>query len=134
MEAMQTQLPGVIKISPRIFHDSRGYLFESFSKKNLNQIIAETDFKTSYEIRLNAGQIMIFDLVDSNILLRCIVGDVKIEIKGLDDSSSENPPLLDTIDSKDHCQYFIPKGYKLCLSASEDSILEIQSDKELTWP
>ena len=33
MEVIQTNIPGVLIIEPRVLKDSRGYFFESFSQK-----------------------------------------------------------------------------------------------------
>ena len=33
MEIIQTSIPGVLIIEPRVFKDSRGYFFESFSQR-----------------------------------------------------------------------------------------------------
>ena len=37
MEVIKTDIEGVVIIEPRIFKDSRGYFFESYSKRNLTR-------------------------------------------------------------------------------------------------
>ena len=37
MEIIQTNIPGVLIIEPRVFKDSRGYFFESFSQREFNE-------------------------------------------------------------------------------------------------
>ena len=37
MEIIQTNIPGVLIIEPRVFKDSRGYFFESFSQREFDQ-------------------------------------------------------------------------------------------------
>ena len=44
MNVIQTEIPGVVIIEPRIFGDSRGYFFESFSEKNFKELVADVDF------------------------------------------------------------------------------------------
>lgn len=36
MKVIQTAIPGVVIIEPRIFNDERGYFFESFSQRDFN--------------------------------------------------------------------------------------------------
>ena len=36
MEVIKTDIEGVVIIEPRIFADSRGYFFESYSKKEFD--------------------------------------------------------------------------------------------------
>ena len=37
MEIIQTNIPGVLIIEPRVFKDSRGYFFESFSQREFDE-------------------------------------------------------------------------------------------------
>ena len=37
MEVIQTSIPGVLIIEPRVFKDSRGYFFESFSQREFDE-------------------------------------------------------------------------------------------------
>ena len=39
MEIIKTSIPGVLIIEPRVFKDSRGYFFESFSQREFDNII-----------------------------------------------------------------------------------------------
>ena len=36
MTIIQTNIPGVLIIEPRVFKDSRGYFFESFSQREFD--------------------------------------------------------------------------------------------------
>ena len=44
MEVIKTDIEGVVIIEPRIFADSRGYFFESYSKKELDEKVRHVDF------------------------------------------------------------------------------------------
>ncbi len=44
MNFLATELPGVIVIEPRVFHDNRGYFLESFQKKLYQQNGIDVDF------------------------------------------------------------------------------------------
>ena len=37
MEVIQTNIPGILIIEPRVFKDSRGYFFESFSQREFDE-------------------------------------------------------------------------------------------------
>ena len=41
MNVIQTEINGVVIIEPRVFGDSRGYFFESFSEKNFKEQVAD---------------------------------------------------------------------------------------------
>ena len=41
MNVIKTALDGVVIIEPRIFEDSRGYFFESFSERDFNAQVRE---------------------------------------------------------------------------------------------
>ena len=40
MNIIQTNIPSVLIIQPRVFKDSRGYFFESFSQRELDNKVA----------------------------------------------------------------------------------------------
>ncbi|MBQ3942499.1 MAG: dTDP-4-dehydrorhamnose 3,5-epimerase family protein, partial [Bacteroidales bacterium] len=44
MTVVQTALSGLVVLKPRIFEDARGYFFESFSKRDLEELVGPVDF------------------------------------------------------------------------------------------
>ena len=44
MNVIKTKLSGVLIFEPKVFHDSRGYFFESWNKISYNQLGLKTDF------------------------------------------------------------------------------------------
>ena len=40
MNIIKTNIPGVLIIEPRVFKDSRGYFFESFSQREFDEKVA----------------------------------------------------------------------------------------------
>ena len=47
MEVIQTNIPGVLIIEPRVFKDSRGYFFESFSQREFDEPTNEARAKSN---------------------------------------------------------------------------------------
>lgn len=42
MEVIKTAIEGVVIIEPRLFKDSRGYFFESFSQREFEEKVAKS--------------------------------------------------------------------------------------------
>ena len=53
MEVIKTNIEGVLIIEPRLFKDSRGYFFESFSQREFDEKVAR-----SWVIRYTFAKIM----------------------------------------------------------------------------
>ena len=47
MEIIKTNIPGVLIIEPRVFKDSRGYFFESFSQREFDEPTNEARAESS---------------------------------------------------------------------------------------
>ena len=47
MEIIKTNIPGVLIIEPRVFKDSRGYFFESFSQREFDEPTNEARAKSN---------------------------------------------------------------------------------------
>ena len=50
MELIETCIPGVVIVQPRIFGDERGYFFESFSQRDFERQVCKTVFVQDKEI------------------------------------------------------------------------------------
>ena len=44
MKVIETSIPGVVVLEPRVFNDARGYFFESYSKRVFDAEVAPVDF------------------------------------------------------------------------------------------
>ena len=47
MDIVKTNIPGVLIIEPRVFKDSRGYFFESFSQREFDELTNEARAKSN---------------------------------------------------------------------------------------
>ena len=55
MEIIKTNIEGVVIIEPRIFEDSRGYFFESFSQREFNEKVHPITFVQDNESKSSYG-------------------------------------------------------------------------------
>ena len=55
METVQTSLPGVVVIEPKVFMDARGYFFESYSQREFDLKVRPIKFVQDNESRSSYG-------------------------------------------------------------------------------
>ena len=55
MEVIKTAIEGVVIIEPRIFEDSRGYFFESFSQREFEEKVGRVNFVQDNESKSSYG-------------------------------------------------------------------------------
>ena len=55
MNVIQTDIPGVVIIEPRVFEDSRGYFFESYSQRDFDQMVRPVRFVQDNESKSSYG-------------------------------------------------------------------------------
>lgn len=55
MKVIPTELPGVVILEPRVFGDSRGYFFESFSQRVFREKVCDVDFVQDNESKSGYG-------------------------------------------------------------------------------
>ena len=55
MKLLETRLPGVLVIEPRVFEDSRGYFFESYNRAQLKKAGLDVNFVQSNVSRSKRG-------------------------------------------------------------------------------
>ena len=55
MEIIKTAIEGLLVIEPRIFRDSRGYFFESFSQREFEEKIGKINFVQDNESMSSYG-------------------------------------------------------------------------------
>ena len=55
MNVVQTEIPGVVIIEPRVFEDARGYFFESFSQREFDSQVREVRFVQDNESKSSYG-------------------------------------------------------------------------------
>lgn len=61
MNVIQTDIPEVVIVEPRVFGDHRGYFFESFSQKDFDLQVREVRFVQDNESKSCYGVLKIVD-------------------------------------------------------------------------
>lgn len=129
MDIIKTDIEGVLIIKPRIFEDSRGYFFESFNKKNFEELIGTTvDFVQDNESKSSKGVMRGLHFQKPPFaqakLVRCVRGrvlDVAVDIRKGSPTYGRHVAVELTGDN--HLQFFIPRGFAHGFAVLSDEAL-----------
>ena len=140
MEIIKTAIDGVLIIEPRVFKDSRGYFFESFSKREFDEkvgaILGHTiDFVQDNESMSSYGVMrgLHFQKMPytQSKLVRCVKGavlDVAVDIRKGSPTFGQHVAVELTEDN--HRQFFIPRGFAHGFAVlSETAIFQYKCDE-----
>lgn len=116
MNIIKTDIEGVVIIESRIFKDSRGYFFESFSKREFEEKVCHVDFVQDNESCSTKGVMRGLHFQRPPYaqakLVRCVKGrvlDVAVDIrKG---SPTYGKHVAVELTEENHRQFFIPRGF-----------------------
>lgn len=116
MNVIETSIPGVDIIEPRIFKDARGYFFESYSKKEFDEKVRPVDFVQDNESCSAYGVMRGLHFqrppFAQSKLVRCVKGrvlDVAVDIRKGSPTYGRHVAVELTEDN--HRQFFIPRGF-----------------------
>lgn len=126
MKSITTKIPGLVILEPRIFHDSRGYFFESYNKRMYDDIIGEEEFVQDNQSKSTYGVIRGLHFqappFAQSKLVRCVVGtvlDVAVDIRKGSPTFGEHVSVV--LSAENHRQFFIPKGFAHGFSVLSDT-------------
>lgn len=116
MEIIKTAIEGVVVIEPRLFKDTRGYFFESFSQREFDEKVAPIRFVQDNESCSSYGVMRGLHFqrppYAQSKLVRCVRGavlDVAVDIrKG---SPTYGHHVAVELTEENHRQFFIPRGF-----------------------
>lgn len=128
MNVIKTDIDGLVIIEPRVFGDSRGYFFESFSERDFKREVADVDFvqdnesKSSYGVvrglhfqRPPYAQAKLVRVVKGKVL------DVAVDLrKG---SPTFGHHVAVELSEDNHRQVFIPRGFAHGFSVLSDEVI-----------
>ena len=117
MELITTPIPEVVILKPRVFDDARGYFFESYSQRDLNQLMQrDIQFVQDNESRSVRGVMRGLHFQRPPFtqakLVRCVEGavlDVAVDIRRGSPTYGHHVAVELTADN--HLQFFVPRGF-----------------------
>ena len=128
INVIETSIPGVVVIEPRVFGDARGYFMETWSQRDFNSLVRPMRFVQDNESRSSYGVVrgLHFQKGKSSQskLVRVIEGrvlDVSVDIRRGSPTFGKHVAVELTGDSLR--QLFIPKGFAHGFAVLSDSAL-----------
>lgn len=116
MNVIKTDIDGVVIIEPKIFEDSRGYFFESFSQNEFEEKVGKINFVQDNESKSSYGVMRGLHFqkppYTQSKLVRCVKGavlDVAVDIR--EGSPTYGKHVAVELSEDNHRQLFIPKGF-----------------------
>ena len=134
MEVIKTALDGVVIIEPKVFADSRGYFFESFSQREFEEKVRKINFVQDNESMSSYGVMRGLHFqrppFTQSKLVRCVKGkvlDVAVDIRKGSPTYGQHVAVELTEDN--HRQLFIPHGFAHgFVVLSEEAIFQYKCD------
>lgn len=116
MNIIKTDIPGVVILEPRIFKDSRGYFFESYSKREFDSQVRPVDFVQDNQSMSTRGVIRGLHFqappFAQSKLVRCVRGavlDVAVDIRR--GSPTYGHHVAVELSEENQRQFFVPRGF-----------------------
>lgn len=135
MNVFKTDIEGLLIIEPRVFEDSRGYFFESFSQRDFDSAVGPVRFVQDNESCSSYGVVRGLHFqrppYTQAKLVRCVQGkilDVAVDLR------KDSPTFLQHIrielSSDNHRMLYIPKGFAHGFSViSEKAVFQYKCDE-----
>ena len=139
MEIIKTLIDGVLIIEPRVFKDSRGYFFESFSQREFDEkvtpilghsinFVQDNESMSSYGV-VRGLHYQRMPYTQSK-LVRCVKGavlDVAVDIRKGSPTFGQHVAVELTEDN--HRQFFVPRGFAHGFAVlSETAVFQYKCD------
>ncbi|MDE7466741.1 MAG: dTDP-4-dehydrorhamnose 3,5-epimerase [Muribaculaceae bacterium] len=116
MNIIKTDIQGVVILEPRIFKDSRGYFFESYSKREFDSQVRPVDFVQDNQSMSTRGVIRGLHFqappFAQSKLVRCVRGavlDVAVDIRR--GSPTYGHHVAVELSEENQRQFFVPRGF-----------------------
>lgn len=134
MNIIRTEIPDVVIIEPRVFGDSRGYFFESFSEREFKEKVADVNFVQDNESRSCHGVVRGLHFQKpphaQAKLVRVVKGrvlDVAVDIRKGSPTYGRHVEV--ELSEDNHRMVFIPKGFAHGFAVlSEDAVFQYRCD------
>lgn len=134
MEVIRTVIPDVVIIEPRVFGDSRGYFFESWSQREFDALVRPVRFVQDNESSSSYGVVRGLHFqkgaFSQSKLVRVVEGtvlDVAVDIRR--GSPTFGRHVAVELDADSHRQLFIPRGFAHGFSVlSQHAVFQYKCD------
>lgn len=134
MNVISTGIEGLVIIEPRLFKDSRGYFFESFSESDFARNVADVRFVQDNESKSSYGVLRGLHFQKPPYaqakLVRVVKGrvlDVAVDLRKGSPTYGQYEAV--ELSGDNHRQFFIPRGFAhgFCV-LSEEAIFQYKCD------
>ena len=134
MNIIQTKIPGLVIIEPKVFKDPRGYFFESFSQREFEEKVRKINFVQDNESMSSYGVMRGLHFqappFTQSKLVRCVKGkvlDVAVDIrKG---SPTYGQHVAVELTEENLLMTFIPRGFAHGFAVlSETAVFQYKCD------
>lgn len=135
MEVVKTEIEGVFLLKPKIFKDSRGYFFESYSKREFKDLISDINFVQDNESCSTKGVIRGLHFQNppysQSKLVRCVKGkvlDVAVDLRK--NSPTYGKHVAVELSDENKIEFFIPKGFAHGFAVlSDEAVFQYKCDE-----
>lgn len=135
MNIIKTSIEGLLILEPRIFEDSRGYFFESFSQREFDEKVAKITFVQDNESKSSYGVMRGLHFqrppFTQSKLVRCVKGsvlDVAVDIRKGSPTYGQHVAM--ELTEENYRQMFIPKGFAHGFAVlSETAVFQYKCDE-----
>lgn len=135
MEIIKPEIEGLLVLRPKVFTDSRGYFFESYSKKIFDEAVGyPVEFVQDNQSKSSYGVVRGLHYQRPPFaqakLVRCIKGkvlDVTVDLRK--ESPTFGKHFAVELSEENNLQFFIPRGFAHGFSVlSEEAIFQYKCD------
>lgn len=134
IEVIQTEIPGVLILEPRVFGDSRGYFMESWNKRDFDSLVGPVNFVQDNESRSAYGVVRGLHyqkgLFSQSKLVRVVSGrvlDVVVDIRR--GSPWFGKHVACELSGENHRQFFVPRGFAHGFAVlSQEAVFQYKCD------
>lgn len=127
MQFRETKINGLLEITPRIFHDERGYFFETFSERLFRENVADVTFVQDNQSFSTKGVLRGLHLQKAPFaqgkLVRVICGkviDIAVDIRPESPTFGQYESFLLTAEKQN--MVYVPEGFAHGFATLEDAI------------
>lgn len=134
IKVIETKIPGVVIIEPKVFGDERGYFFESWSQKDFDEKVRPIKFVQDNESKSCYGVLRGLHFQkgkdSQSKLVRVVKGtvlDVAVDIRKGSPTFGQHVAV--ELSAENHRQFFIPKGFAHGFAVlSEEAVFQYKCD------